>query len=188
MKTFAAWTRPYWCWYSNTRGQFVCLCTWYCYSKLLILYLNIDNVIRGTLHEVLANVRNLADSDFQSRMLSDFRDKVAIADPLVTEAQDRATSSSEQASRPITNTTPAKATNNSTGAASSSKATIPNSDKIFKNFRELLWFWREYYLRRGRDRLSIEFSSHIPFSYWLLVVGSYICYFEYHTIHQPNKW
>ena len=34
------------------------------------------------------------------------------------------------------------------------------------NFRELLWFWREYYLRRGRDRLSIEFSSRIAFPYW----------------------
>jgi hypothetical protein len=34
------------------------------------------------------------------------------------------------------------------------------------NFRELLWYWKEYYLRRGRDRLSIEFSSHIPFFHW----------------------
>lgn len=42
---------------------------------------------------------------------------------------------------------------------------------ICKNFRELLWYWREYYLRRGRDRLSIEFSSHIPFRFWNEVVG-----------------
>ena len=37
---------------------------------------------------------------------------------------------------------------------------------LMANFRELLWFWDEYYLRRGRDRLSLEFSSQIPFSYW----------------------
>lgn len=41
---------------------------------------------------------------------------------------------------------------------------------VFRNFRELLWYWREYYLRRGRDRLSIEFSSHIPFHHWGVVV------------------
>ena len=37
---------------------------------------------------------------------------------------------------------------------------------LMSNFRELLWFWNEYYLRRGRDRLSLEFSSQIPFSHW----------------------
>lgn len=45
------------------------------------------------------------------------------------------------------------------------------SEIIARNFRELLWYWREYYLRRGRDRLSIEFSSHIPFRYWNELVG-----------------
>lgn len=40
------------------------------------------------------------------------------------------------------------------------------SEVLCKNFRQLLWYWREYYLRRGRDRLSIEFCYHIPFSYW----------------------
>jgi hypothetical protein len=44
------------------------------------------------------------------------------------------------------------------------------SPKLMKNFRELLWFWQEYYLRRGRDRLSLEFSSHIPFIYWQTLV------------------
>ncbi len=39
-----------------------------------------------------------------------------------------------------------------------------------RNFRELLWYWQEYYLRRGRDRLSIEFSSHIPFDFWYELV------------------
>lgn len=33
-----------------------------------------------------------------------------------------------------------------------------------------MWFWCEYYLRRGRDRLSLEFSSHIPFYAWHEVV------------------
>ena len=28
---------------------------------------------------------------------------------------------------------------------------------LLLNFRELLWFWKEYYCRRGRDRLSLEF-------------------------------
>ena len=40
-----------------------------------------------------------------------------------------------------------------------------------KNFRELLWYWTEYYQRRGRDRLSLEFSSHIPFEEWRNTVG-----------------
>ena len=45
-----------------------------------------------------------------------------------------------------------------------------DSDKVMVNFRELLCFWKEYYLRRGRDRLSLEFSTHIPFKHWLFVV------------------
>lgn len=42
-----------------------------------------------------------------------------------------------------------------------------------RNFRELLWFWGEYYLRRGRDRLSLEFSSHVRFPEWFSVVGEW---------------
>lgn len=45
------------------------------------------------------------------------------------------------------------------------------AEVICRNFRELLWYWQEYYLRRGRDRLSIEFSVHIPFQYWRSIVG-----------------
>lgn len=37
---------------------------------------------------------------------------------------------------------------------------------VMQNLREVLWFWREYYLRRGRDRLSLEFSVHLPFTMW----------------------
>ena len=42
---------------------------------------------------------------------------------------------------------------------------------VLINFRQLLWYWTEYYLRRGRDRLSLEFSSHIAFSSWRDIVG-----------------
>jgi len=48
---------------------------------------------------------------------------------------------------------------------------LSGGELVMRNFRELLWYWKEYYLRRGRDRLSIEFSSHIPFHYWLQIVG-----------------
>lgn len=39
-----------------------------------------------------------------------------------------------------------------------------------ENFRKLLWFWKEYYAFRGRDRLSLELSSRIPFREWAHVV------------------
>jgi hypothetical protein len=35
----------------------------------------------------------------------------------------------------------------------------------------MLWYWIEYYTRRGRDRLSLEFSTHIPFYKWKEIVG-----------------
>jgi hypothetical protein len=41
---------------------------------------------------------------------------------------------------------------------------------VLCNFRELLWFWSEYYTHRGRDRLSLEFSSHMRFHEWHKVV------------------
>jgi hypothetical protein len=40
-----------------------------------------------------------------------------------------------------------------------------------RKFRELIWFWKEYYSHRGRDRLSLEFSSHIRFQEWKNVVS-----------------
>lgn len=52
------------------------------------------------------------------------------------------------------------------GARKSLESSNSVGEKVMKNFRELLWYWQEYYLRRGRDRLSIEFSSHIPFKHW----------------------
>lgn len=50
-----------------------------------------------------------------------------------------------------------------------------NDDKGFAdaihNFRELVWFWTEYYTHRGRDRISLEFSSHTRFIEWRDVVS-----------------
>lgn len=57
------------------------------------------------------------------------------------------------------------------GARKSLESSNSVGEKVMKNFRELLWYWQEYYLRRGRDRLSIEFSSHIPFKHWNSLVG-----------------
>jgi hypothetical protein len=55
--------------------------------------------------------------------------------------------------------------------SSSSSGGLSGGDVIMRNFRELLFYWTEYYLRRGRDRLSIEFSCHIPFHFWYELVG-----------------
>eukprot|EP00903_Cladosiphon_okamuranus_P008770 g8401.t1 len=41
---------------------------------------------------------------------------------------------------------------------------------VLRNFRRLLWFWGEYYLRGGRDRLSLEFSTHVKFWAWKKVI------------------
>lgn len=41
---------------------------------------------------------------------------------------------------------------------------------VLRGFRRLLWFWGEYYLRGGRDRLSLEFSTHVKFWAWKRVV------------------
>jgi hypothetical protein len=51
-----------------------------------------------------------------------------------------------------------------------SNVPLKDSEKVMINFRELLCFWKEYYLKRGRDRLSLEFSTHIPFKHWLYLV------------------
>ena len=42
---------------------------------------------------------------------------------------------------------------------------------VMQNFREVLFFWTEYYTHRGRDRLSLEFSSHLRFQEWIEVVS-----------------
>ena len=48
---------------------------------------------------------------------------------------------------------------------------IGDGNDVLRNFREVLWFWREYYTHRGRDRLSLEFSSHLRFQEWDSVVS-----------------
>ena len=62
-------------------------------------------------------------------------------------------------------------------ASISRRDSLPNSQQIgdrtdvMRNFREVLWFWFEYYTHRGRDRLSLEFSSHLRFQEWMQVVN-----------------
>ena len=46
-----------------------------------------------------------------------------------------------------------------------------NQIDVMTNFRQLLWFWNEYYSHRGRDRLSLEFSSRLRFEEWRDVVA-----------------
>ena len=48
---------------------------------------------------------------------------------------------------------------------------IGDRNDVMRNFREVLWFWIEYYTHRGRDRLSLEFSSHLRFQEWIEVVA-----------------
>ena len=52
-----------------------------------------------------------------------------------------------------------------------SKGEIGDKNDVMRNFREVLWFWIEYYTHRGRDRLSLEFSSHLRFQEWIEVVS-----------------
>ncbi len=46
----------------------------------------------------------------------------------------------------------------------------PRGIYTLRSFRALLFFWSEYYGKRGRDRVNLEFSSHVPFCEWLEVV------------------
>jgi len=40
-------------------------------------------------------------------------------------------------------------------------------NEIRSNFKSLLQFWQDYYSIRGRDCVSLEYSSHINFTEWL---------------------
>jgi len=51
------------------------------------------------------------------------------------------------------------------------KSEIGDKNDVLRNFREVLWFWIEYYTHRGRDRLSLEYSSHLRFQEWVDVVS-----------------
>ena len=54
---------------------------------------------------------------------------------------------------------------------SGSAMDVGDRNNVMRNFREVLWFWFEYYTHRGRDRLSLEFSSHLRFQEWIEVVS-----------------
>lgn len=60
---------------------------------------------------------------------------------------------------------------NSTLSRGSRDPHVGDRTDVMRNFREVLWFWIEYYTHRGRDRLSLEFSSHIRFQEWNHVVS-----------------
>lgn len=58
------------------------------------------------------------------------------------------------------------------GDAGDAGDTPPSADgeTVLQGFRRLLWFWEEYYMRGGRDRLSLEFSTHVKFWAWKRVI------------------
>lgn len=59
----------------------------------------------------------------------------------------------------------------SSGDAASDQDSPPqDGPTVLRGFRRLLWFWGEYYLRGGRDRLSLEFSTHVKFWAWKRVI------------------
>ena len=57
-------------------------------------------------------------------------------------------------------------------------STFDDHNNILLNFRQVLWFWVEYYTHRGRDRLSLEYSSHLRYDDWISVVTILISYFD----------
>ncbi|KAG7339396.1 DUF3689 domain containing protein [Nitzschia inconspicua] len=59
----------------------------------------------------------------------------------------------------------------SLGDSPDDRSTRDGGGDVLRNFREVLWFWMEYYTHRGRDRLSLEFSSHLRFQEWMEVVS-----------------
>lgn len=57
------------------------------------------------------------------------------------------------------------------GAGGDAVDTPPaDGETVLQGFRRLLWFWEEYYMRGGRDRLSLEFSTHVKFWAWKRVI------------------
>ena len=45
-----------------------------------------------------------------------------------------------------------------------------NRVEVLSNFKLLLAFWIEYYQHRGRDKLSLELGSGLPFFRWTQLV------------------
>jgi hypothetical protein len=137
----------------------------------------------GQLKDLLRSVRNLADFEETSSFARSFNG--------LKQEESSQSSSSESSDVAVPADSPVKTASVSTGDQSESRESVASepgtassasfryggftigspSELLMVNFRELLWYWQEYYLRRGRDRLSLEFSSHVPFHKWIELVG-----------------
>jgi hypothetical protein len=141
-------------------------------------------ICRGSLGSILARVRTLADQEYANAATHGKR----LYRSLRKNESTPCCSSCDPSSAPAHTDTaealpvlcgvcamddlfPEEDTPKATQQKQPSRSGNTGSQIVMRNFRELLWYWQEYYLRRGRDRLSIEFSCHIPFSYWFEIVG-----------------
>ena len=77
----------------------------------------------------------------------------------------------DRESRPAPYSRRASLTRRASQTHENSQHGIGDRNDLMRNFREVLWFWIEYYTHRGRDRLSLEFSSHLRFQEWIEVVS-----------------
>jgi hypothetical protein len=151
---------------------------------------------RGGLAYTLAKIRQVADKEYevyQQRKLqeealhTDSAEEQSNAELLYQRLVHGTPQSTKTSSSPVTSPSPDSTYSSSvagtkefideadsgsdSGEAVVEEQVATGSQLVMRNFRELLWYWKEYYLRRGRDRLSIEFSSHIPFHFWFELVG-----------------
>ncbi|KAL2654110.1 hypothetical protein R1flu_022238 [Riccia fluitans] len=52
------------------------------------------------------------------------------------------------------------------------RADADGAGTLLQKFRQLLTFWKRYYLRKpGRDSLTLQYSTNIPFEDWLKIVN-----------------
>jgi len=141
-----------------------------CCLNTLLLILLFENK-RGQLPQILNKVRELANIEFES-----VADQPSHEGKDVNEDQDDEGLWCRSCSVPSASTSffsKRELFRNRTELAERFKAdkvNLTGGDLIMRNMRELLWYWQEYYLRRGRDRLSVEFSVHIPFRYWMELI------------------
>jgi Trpc4-associated protein len=60
--------------------------------------------------------------------------------------------------------------------------------RVLRTFRALLEFWRSYYLwKRGRECVSLQYSTQLPFSDWLRIVDCLCSHPDspYSLLHTP---
>ncbi|XP_024378941.1 uncharacterized protein [Physcomitrium patens] len=60
--------------------------------------------------------------------------------------------------------------------------------RVLRTFRALLEFWRSYYLwKRGRECVSLQYSTHLPFADWLRIVDCLCSHPDspYSLLHTP---